>query len=146
MDASKEEVEEAAKAANAHEFIMELPDGYETKLGDRGINISGGQRQRIAIARAILKDPQILVLDEATSALDTESERIVQEALDRLMVGRTSFVIAHRLSTVQNADQILVLDKGGIVESGSHQELMAKQGLYARLHDIQFKTAELQRG
>ncbi len=146
LDASKEEVEEAAKAANAHEFIMELPDGYETKLGDRGINISGGQRQRIAIARAILKDPQILVLDEATSALDTESERIVQEALDRLMVGRTSFVIAHRLSTVQNADQILVLDKGGIVESGSHQELMAKQGLYARLHDIQFKTAELQRG
>ncbi len=146
LDASLEEVERAAKAANAHEFIAKLPQGYETRLGDRGVNISGGQRQRIAIARAILKDPRILILDEATSALDTESEQIVQDALDRLMVGRTSFVIAHRLSTVQNADKILVLDKGCIVEEGSHQELMDKQGLYARLHDIQFKTAQLQRG
>lgn len=146
LDATLEEVEAAAKAANAHEFIEKLPQGYETKLGDRGVNISGGQRQRIAIARAILKDPRILILDEATSALDTESEQIVQEALDRLMVGRTAFVIAHRLSTVQNADKILVLDKGRVVEEGTHQELMARQGLYARLHDIQFKTAELQRG
>ena len=142
LEATKEEVEMAAKAANAHDFIMELPQGYDTGLGDRGVNISGGQRQRISIARAILKDPRILVLDEATSALDTESERVVQEALDRLMVGRTSFVIAHRLSTVQNAHKIIVLDRGQISEIGTHQELMAKHGLYAHLHDIQFKTAQ----
>ncbi|MFA7069006.1 MAG: lipid A export permease/ATP-binding protein MsbA [Acidaminococcaceae bacterium] len=146
LEATKEEVEMAAKDANAHEFISELPNGYDTMLGDRGVNISGGQRQRISIARAILKNPRILVLDEATSALDTESERVVQEALDRLMVGRTSFVIAHRLSTIQNAHKIIVLDKGEIVEVGNHQELMAKHGLYAHLHDIQFKTAQLQRG
>lgn len=125
LDATKEEIEAAAKAANAHDFIMQLTDGYETKLGDRGVNLSGGQRQRIAIARAILKNPRILILDEATSALDTESERVVQEALDRLMVGRTSFVIAHRLSTVKNADKILVLEKGNLVESGTHDELLA---------------------
>ena len=142
LEATKEEVEMAAKAANAHDFILELPQGYDTSLGDRGVNISGGQRQRISIARAILKDPRILVLDEATSALDTESERVVQEALDRLMVGRTSFVIAHRLSTVQNAHKIIVLDRGQISEIGTHQELMAKHGLYAHLHDIQFKTAQ----
>lgn len=142
LDATKEEVVAAAEAANADTFIKELPEGYETNLGDRGVNVSGGQRQRIAIARAILKNPRVLILDEATSALDTESEHIVQEALDRLMVGRTAFVIAHRLSTVQNADKILVLDKGRIVEAGSHAELMAKHGLYARLHDIQFSTAE----
>ena len=124
LDATKEEVEAAAKAANAHNFIMELPQGYETRLGDRGMNISGGQRQRISIARAILKNPQILILDEATSALDTESERVVQEALDRLMVGRTSFVIAHRLSTIKNADRIMVLEKGQLVEQGTHDELM----------------------
>ena len=142
LDATKEEIEAAAKAANAHDFIMQITDGYETKLGDRGVNLSGGQRQRIAIARAILKNPRILILDEATSALDTESERVVQEALDRLMVGRTSFVIAHRLSTVKNADKILVLEKGNLVESGTHDELLALDGLYAHLYKIQYRNKE----
>ena len=142
LAATKEEIEAAAKAANAHDFIMQLTDGYETKLGDRGVNLSGGQRQRIAIARAILKNPRILILDEATSALDTESERVVQEALDRLMVGRTSFVIAHRLSTVKNADKILVLEKGNLVESGTHDELLALDGLYAHLYKIQYRNKE----
>ena len=142
LDATKEEIEAAAKAANAHDFIMQLTDGYETKLGDRGVNLSGGQRQRIAIARAILKNPRILILDEATSALDTERERVVQEALDRLMVGRTSFVIAHRLSTVKNADKILVLEKGNLVESGTHDELLALDGLYAHLYKIQYRNKE----
>ena len=142
LDATKEEIEAAAKAANAHDFIMQLTDGYETKLGDRGVNLSGGQRQRIAIARAILKNPRILILDEATSALDTESERVVQEALDRLMVGRTSFVIAHRLSTVKNADKILVLENGNLVESGTHDELLALDGLYAHLYKIQYRNKE----
>lgn len=142
LDATKEEIEAAAKAANAHDFIMQLTDGYETKLGDRGVNLSGGQRQRIAIARAILKNPRILILDEATSALDTESERVVQEALDRMMVGRTSFVIAHRLSTVKNADKILVLEKGNLVESGTHDELLALDGLYAHLYKIQYRNKE----
>ena len=142
LDAAKEEVEAAAKAANAHNFITELPQGYQTMLGDRGVNISGGQRQRISIARAILKNPQILILDEATSALDTESERVVQEALDRLMIGRTSFVIAHRLSTIKNADKIMVLEKGCLVEQGTHDELMAKDGLYAHLYKIQYRSKE----
>ena len=142
LDATEEEVMVASKAANAHNFITELPNGYDTQLGDRGVNISGGQRQRIAIARAILKNPQILILDEATSALDTESERVVQEALDRLMVGRTSFVIAHRLSTIKNADKILVMEKGKIVEEGNHDELMAKDGLYAHLYQIQYRNKE----
>lgn len=142
LDATADEVEAAAKAANAHDFIMELPNGYQTMLGDRGVNISGGQRQRIAIARAILKNPRILILDEATSALDTESERVVQDALDRLMVGRTSFVIAHRLSTIKNADRILVLEHGCIVEDGTHDELLAKNGLYAHLYQIQYQSNE----
>ncbi|MBO6182052.1 MAG: lipid A export permease/ATP-binding protein MsbA [Acidaminococcaceae bacterium] len=140
LDATKEEIIEAAKAANAHDFIMELPQGYDTMLGDRGVNISGGQRQRIAIARAILKNPRILILDEATSALDTESERLVQDALNRLMVGRTAFVIAHRLSTIKNADRILVLEKGRLAEDGTHEELMEKNGLYAHLYQIQYRN------
>ena len=140
LDATQEEVEAAAAAANAHSFILkDLPDGYNTLVGERGIKLSGGQRQRVAIARAILKDPRILILDEATSSLDSESEHLVQEALENLMAGRTSFVIAHRLSTVQNADQILVLDEGRLVEYGTHLELIQNgEGLYKRLHDMQF--------
>ena len=137
LDASESDVHAAASAANADAFIRQLPQGYETMLGDRGLNLSGGQRQRIAIARAILKNPRILILDEATSALDTQSEQLVQEALDRLMQGRTSFVIAHRLSTIQRADVILVMDKGRLVERGSHEELLAQGGIYAQLHKVQ---------
>lgn len=142
LDATPDEVKAAAKAANADEFISQLPQGYATMLGDRGVNISGGQRQRISIARAILKNPRILILDEATSALDTESERVVQDALDRLMIGRTSFVIAHRLSTIKNADKILVLEHGALVETGTHDELIAKNGLYAHLYQIQYRSKE----
>jgi ATP-binding cassette, subfamily B, bacterial MsbA len=133
------EVERAARSANAHGFISELPQGYDTVLGERGTRLSGGQRQRLAIARALLTDPPILILDEATSALDTESERLVQEAIDRLLAGRTVFVIAHRLSTVAHADQILVLDRGRIVERGTHAELLALQGAYHRLYTLQFR-------
>ena len=118
---------------------MELEHGYDTQIGERGVSISGGQRQRVAIARAILKDPRILILDEATSALDTESEKIVQAALDNLMVGRTSFVIAHRLSTVFHADRIYVIDAGRIVEQGTHEELLREGGLYQHLYDSQFR-------
>ena len=132
------EIEAAARAANAHEFILELPDGYDTILGERGTRLSGGQRQRLAIARALLSDPPILILDEATSALDTESERLVQEAVDRLLEGRTVFVIAHRLSTITHANQILFLDRGEILERGTHQELLAKHGAYYRLYVMQF--------
>lgn len=140
LEATEEEIVAAAKAANAHNFIMEMPEGYETQIGDRGSKLSGGQRQRIAIARAILKDPKILILDEATSALDTESEKLVQEALDKLMVGRTAFVIAHRLSTVQRASRIVVMEKGCIVEQGTHQELLDQEGLYHKLYQVQFRN------
>jgi subfamily B ATP-binding cassette protein MsbA len=137
-NATDEQVEVAAKAAFAHGFISEFPDGYATQIGDRGVRLSGGQRQRICIARAILKNAPILILDEATSALDTESEQMVQQALTNLMANRTTFVIAHRLSTVLHADRIVVLDKGSIVEAGTHAELIARNGLYRKLYDMQF--------
>jgi subfamily B ATP-binding cassette protein MsbA len=137
--AAQGEIEDAARAANAHAFILEQTQGYQTRIGDRGARLSGGQRQRLAIARAILKNPPILILDEATSALDTESERAVQEALDRLMARRTTLVIAHRLSTVQHADKIVVLEEGKVVEQGRHEELQAMNGLYAKLHKMQFR-------
>jgi len=136
--ASQEEVERAAEAAHAHGFIQQLPLGYDTMVGERGTELSGGQRQRLAIARAILRNPPILVFDEATSSLDTEAERLVQQAIERLLEGRTVFVIAHRLSTVQRADQILVLENGRIVERGTHQDLLAAEGLYHRLYELQF--------
>ncbi len=138
-DFSPGQVEAAARAANAHDFVSQLPDGYHTILGERGTRLSGGERQRIAIARALLRDPPILILDEATSALDMESERLVQEAIDRLMAHRTTFVIAHRLATVQHADLIIVLAEGRIVERGTHATLYAAGGLYRRLHDMQFR-------
>jgi len=145
LDASEDEMIEAARAANAHQFISQLPQGYNTVVGERGVKLSGGQRQRVAIARALLKDPRILILDEATSALDSESEALVQEALERLMQGRTTFVIAHRLSTVQIANRIAVMESGQIVELGSHHELMALGGLYSRLYSLQFSREAGQR-
>ncbi len=138
--ATSAQIKAAAKAANAHEFIVRQAEGYDTKVGERGVRLSGGQRQRLAIARALLKDPPLLILDEATSALDTQSERLVQQALDRLMKGRSTLVIAHRLSTIQHADQILVVDKGRVVERGTHTGLLKKRGLYAKLYRLQFSS------
>jgi len=139
LAATDDEIEAVARAAHAHEFIVDFPDGYQTVVGEKGVKLSGGQRQRIAIARALLKDPAILILDEATSSLDSESEQLVQDALETLMRGRTTFVIAHRLSTVRRADRIVVLNEGIIVEEGTHEVLLANGGLYKRLHDIQFR-------
>jgi subfamily B ATP-binding cassette protein MsbA len=140
--ASDRDVESAARVANAHQFIMALADGYASRVGERGIKLSGGQRQRIAIARAVLKDPSVLVLDEATSSLDNESERLVEAALEQLQVGRSTLIIAHRLSTVQRADRLVVLDGGRIVEQGSHGALLRQGGIYARLFQMQFRDDE----
>ncbi len=137
LEATDAQIEQAARAANAHDFIMECDEGYQTNIGDRGMKLSGGQRQRLSIARAILKNPDILILDEATSALDTESEKLVQESLEKLLSGRTSIVVAHRLSTIYNADKILVIDRGMVVEQGRHAELIAKNGIYAKLVEMQ---------
>jgi subfamily B ATP-binding cassette protein MsbA len=144
-EAAEDEILDAAKAAYAHGFIERLPDGYRTVIGENGVKLSGGERQRLAIARAILRDPPLLILDEATSALDSESERMVQLALSNLIKRRTTLVIAHRLSTIQNADRIVVLERGRIVEMGSHDELLKRGGLYKRLHAIQFQMEEEQR-
>ena len=135
---TREQIEKAAKMANAYNFIVELDKGFETEVGERGVLLSGGQKQRIAIARALIQNPSIMILDEATSALDTESERLVQDALEKLMIGRTTFVIAHRLSTIVGADKIVVMEKGEIKEIGTHDELLKKNGIYTRLYNIQF--------
>ena len=142
LDATKEEIEQAAKAAYAHDFICDLKEGYDTQIGERGVRLSGGQQQRLAIARAFLKNAPILILDEATSSLDNESEKMVQEALNALMKGRTVIVIAHRLSTVRHADRILVLQEGSIVESGNHDNLIEHNGVYKRLIEAQFDRQE----
>ena len=136
----EEKLRQAAQAANAHRFITEMPEGYDTMIGERGVKLSGGQRQRLAIARALLKNPPLLILDEATSALDSESEVLVQQAIERLMANRTSFVIAHRLSTILHADQIIVLDRGRIVQRGTHEELLAQSGIYQKLYKMQFRA------
>ncbi|MBC7912243.1 MAG: ATP-binding cassette domain-containing protein, partial [Pyrinomonadaceae bacterium] len=141
-DASEKDIQEAARIAFAHDFIMELPAGYETIVGERGIFLSGGQRQRLAIARAVLADAPVLILDEATSALDAESERLVQRALANLIRNRTTIVIAHRLSTVRRADQIVVMERGQIIERGTHTELLARDGQYRKLYELQFADEE----
>ncbi len=133
----------AAKAANAHNFIEALPRGYESVVGEEGVKLSGGERQRLAIARAVLRNPSLLILDEAMSSLDSESEALIQEALERLMRGRTTIIVAHRLSTIRGADMIAVIDGGQIVETGTHSSLMQKGGLYKKLHDLQFQEAVL---
>jgi ATP-binding cassette subfamily B protein len=136
QNATDEEIERAARLAGAHDFILSLPDGYDTYVGERGVKLSGGQKQRISIARVFLKDPPILILDEATSALDNESERLVQRSLETLAKGRTTFTVAHRLTTIKNADRILVLTENGIEESGTHEELIAKNGIYSELYSL----------
>ena len=138
---TEDEVVAAAKIANAHEFILQMPEGYATNIGDRGGKLSGGQRQRIAIARAVLKNPPVLILDEATSSVDTRTEIRIQKAMDNLMKGRTSFIIAHRLSTIRDADLILVMKDGDIIEQGTHEELLEKNGFYAKLYNSQFEEA-----
>ncbi|MEO8394849.1 MAG: ATP-binding cassette domain-containing protein, partial [Chloroflexota bacterium] len=140
MDATREQVEAACRAANIHDFITDMPDGYNTIVGERGYRLSGGEKQRLAIARVILKDPRVLVLDEATSSLDSQSEALIQEALESIMEKRTSIVIAHRLSTILAADQILVLDRGQIIEHGTHDDLLEQGGLYAQLYETQFRS------
>lgn len=144
MDATREEIIEAAKNANAHEFIMELPNGYDTDIGQRGVKLSGGQKQRLSIARVFLKNPPILIFDEATSALDNESEKVVQESLERLAKNRTTFVIAHRLTTIRNAKDIIVLTEDGIKERGTHEQLMKQKGIYQGLYTVNqnFKSIE----
>ncbi len=139
-DASEEEIVRAAKIANAHDFILQLPDGYDTLIGERGVKLSGGQRQRIAIARTVLKDAPLLILDEATSSVDTETEMLIQQALEKMMVGKTVIVIAHRLSTIRNADKIVVLEGSRVIEEGSHQQLMKEKGLYRRLVSVQIEN------
>ena len=141
LSASKEEIIQAAKAANAEEFILKCENGYDTNIGNAGEKLSGGQKQRISIARAILKNPDILILDEATSSLDSESEKLIEDALSNLMKSRTSLVIAHRLSTIENADKILVINNGEIIEKGTHLELLQNSGVYKKLYDIQYKKS-----
>jgi ATP-binding cassette subfamily B protein len=142
LDATDEEVIEAAKKANIHDYIMSLDEGYNTQIGERGVKLSGGQKQRLSIARVFLKNPSILILDEATSALDNTTEILIQQALDDLCVGRTTIVVAHRLSTIKNADEIAVIDKGTIIEKGSHEQLMKLNGMYASLYNLQFRSHE----
>ena len=141
-EVTQEEVERAAQAAAIHDIILTFPEGYDTIVGEKGVTLSGGQRQRVAIARALLKDPRILVLDDATSSVDTETEEQIRMALDTLMAGRTSFIVAHRIQTVMDADLILVLDKGRVVQSGTHEELIAQPGLYREIYDIQSRIEE----
>jgi ABC-type multidrug transport system fused ATPase/permease subunit len=141
-DATEEEIVAAAKAAQLHQFIMEMPEGYDTAVGERGVTLSGGQKQRVAIARALLKDPHILILDDATSSVDSETERLIQLALEQLMRGRTAFVIAQRLSTVRQADQIVVLNKGQVADCGTHKELLRRSALYAEIYYHQLRPEE----
>ena len=140
LDATEEEIIAAAKMANIHDYIMSLPNGYDTQIGERGVRLSGGQKQRLSIARVFLKNPPILILDEATSALDNTTEILIQTALDKLCEGRTTLVVAHRLSTIKNADEIAVVDDGRIVEQGTHEELMARHGVYEELYQLQFRA------
>jgi ABC-type multidrug transport system fused ATPase/permease subunit len=145
LDATEDEVIEAAKSANAHEFIKRLPNGYETEIGERGAQLSGGERQRISVARAFLKNAPVLILDEPTSSIDSKTEAIILDALDRLMEGRTTFMVAHRLSTIRHADNILVINRGQLVEHGTHEELLQQDGLYKQLYEVQNRRAARRR-